>query len=517
MSGSAKHWLSLSGARGRTSASVLSDRRGATAVAFGVVAVVVIGFAGLATEAGRWYDVRRDMQDVADMAAIAAATRHQQVTQLSRPGGTLQGQGGTAGDQAIASARDVGRANAPSSDTAYFTSAMDVTFPTSSPGMPSGTYVKVDITRNERRLISSLFMAGSQQQIVVSSTAGVFTSGTACVLALGVGPSNPDVGLRIQGNTTNDSDTCVYASNALGANSININGTPTLNIAGLYSAGGCNTCGRYDTGGANALANGVDTGQPAIPDPFDYLNNILTPTKVATLDLSQHAANQRPCAGVPNNTVCNWTVDPTWMRQDATIGPYYVFTSDLVIGSGNGPQNVTLANGTYLFDGGGASKVASALRMTGGTLTCGSCTLIFLNAWKQGQGVSFDTAGTVSINGNATINLNAPTSGAFAGVLLWRMGKSDGSSEASGNGFGNAEVSIEGTVNSRLGGGVYVPRADLSWNGDSSMTAISDCLVLVAGSITLSGNNRTTGTSSEGCAAYNSGIVPRAMRVRLIN
>jgi hypothetical protein len=54
---------------------MLADRRGATAAFFGVAATVVVGFAGLAIEAGYWYGVRRDAQNAADAAAHAASVR----------------------------------------------------------------------------------------------------------------------------------------------------------------------------------------------------------------------------------------------------------------------------------------------------------------------------------------------------------------------------------------------------------------------------------------------------------
>src|SRR5208282_5538067 len=49
------------------------DRRGATALAFAVSAIVILGFAGLGTEVGIWYLVRRQAQGAADAASIAGA------------------------------------------------------------------------------------------------------------------------------------------------------------------------------------------------------------------------------------------------------------------------------------------------------------------------------------------------------------------------------------------------------------------------------------------------------------
>ena len=54
---------------------LFTDRRGATAVLFGISATVVIGMVGLGTEGGTWYLTKRDAQNAADTAAYAGATR----------------------------------------------------------------------------------------------------------------------------------------------------------------------------------------------------------------------------------------------------------------------------------------------------------------------------------------------------------------------------------------------------------------------------------------------------------
>src|SRR5579859_6941247 len=52
---------------------LVSDRRGATAIVVGIGMVGLLGFAGLGTEVGLWYLIKRTMHGAADSAAFSAA------------------------------------------------------------------------------------------------------------------------------------------------------------------------------------------------------------------------------------------------------------------------------------------------------------------------------------------------------------------------------------------------------------------------------------------------------------
>ncbi|MFN6999008.1 MAG: pilus assembly protein TadG-related protein, partial [Elioraea tepidiphila] len=56
----------------RTLARLFACRKGATAITFGAMATVLVGFAGIAVEGGSWYVARRAAQTAADTAAQAA-------------------------------------------------------------------------------------------------------------------------------------------------------------------------------------------------------------------------------------------------------------------------------------------------------------------------------------------------------------------------------------------------------------------------------------------------------------
>jgi Flp pilus assembly protein TadG len=472
------------------------DRRGATAAMFGVTLVVVVGFAGLATETGRWYDVVRDMQNAADMAAYAGARRIQDTFS-----GTVNL--GTAGAQTQAKwvARDV------SSKNGYPNSGANVVTPVT-PYNGQDRQIEVTITRQEPRLISRLFLSGANQQISVRAVAGIQVLSDACVLAL-------EAGLRLRGSLDIRAPDCVFASNSTANDSINVNGQPNIDVLSFTSNGGCNQCDRA-TLGAPATRGYTD-------DPLAWAANVALPSGNGW----NTGFTQPPNIGNGNT----WTVPA--MRQNAsfwnpTIGPadqpgepaypspapYYVFTSNVRVGTG---ETLILQSGTYFFDNG-----ASLTTLGDGKICLVACngsppvynpndppvlqtdrgvTLVFLRA-NNGR------PGDVSMNGGI-IQLQAPANGPYEGILLYRQAPT-GNTQAGGT--GGMEVVINGGADaSRVAGAIYAPRADLDFIGNSNVS--NGCLVLVAGYIDLGGN---TTSRAGACNILNPNIVPEISIVRLI-
>jgi hypothetical protein len=89
------------------------------------------------------------------------------------------------------------------------------------------------------------------------------------------------------------------------------------------------------------------------------------------------------------------------------------------------------------------------------------------NANISGTGVTiYIKAGTnVSINGNATMNLSAPTSGTYSGMLFF------------GDRTGTGGVSMNGTAASKLTGAVYFANQDVNYLGNFSGNG--DCTQVV--------------------------------------
>jgi hypothetical protein len=94
----------------------------------------------------------------------------------------------------------------------------------------------------------------------------------------------------------------------------------------------------------------------------------------------------------------------------------------------------------------------------------------------SGTGVTFVLMGSVNLSGNVTLNLSAPTSGPYSGLVFF--GDRDATLE---------NVQITGTSASVVQGAVYFPTGTLDYTGNSSTT--NGCTQVIANTITFSGNS----------------------------
>jgi hypothetical protein len=80
------------------------------------------------------------------------------------------------------------------------------------------------------------------------------------------------------------------------------------------------------------------------------------------------------------------------------------------------------------------------------------------------------------MHGNAVLDITAPTSGTYEGVLIYQDRRAP---------FG--ESHINGNSASRFEGGFYFPSRQLTFNGNTGMQ--TECLQLVARRLVFSGNS----------------------------
>jgi hypothetical protein len=99
------------------------------------------------------------------------------------------------------------------------------------------------------------------------------------------------------------------------------------------------------------------------------------------------------------------------------------------------------------------------------------------------------TVATVNMNGGATVNITAPTSGTYAGVMFYQ-------DRTATNVTTNQ---VNGNASSKFQGAIYMPKQDVQFSGSSGMN--THCLQIVSRRITMTGNNAIqndtcTGTGS---------------------
>ena len=455
--------------------SVRSDRRGATAVVFALGATALLGLVGFATEGGTWYLEKRHGQNAADAAATYGALAL--TNGSATPATDAQTWVRTTFSYSTAEAT-VTRGNYNSASKTFTASG-------------TGNAIKAAINRTPSRMFSGLFLA-ADPTITETAVALVNANGNACVLA-------KSGGLGFAGSTSINASNCSLASNATGSNAISFQGNKATVTGGtLISSGGCSNCGN---------SAGYMLYQPPTTDPY---------ASIQTLTIPPAAASTTKCQNMPalSGTVTlnsSYTYDggskmfcttsiTTGQGQNRTTTN---FSGDLTLNSGT---TLNLTPGTYIF-------YDASIKVNGGaTLQCSTCT-------PGGAGVTIiltgDTPnkiGTLSIDGGATVNLNAPATNsfnaAFNGVLFY-MDKN----ATRTNSCGNAPVSLAGNGNVHLTGGMYFPSVNVCYSGNvSSPNSATACTEIIGDSVTFTGNSTL---NIAGCSA-NGTAVAKTASVQLV-
>ncbi|MBS0409025.1 MAG: hypothetical protein JSR86_03840 [Proteobacteria bacterium] len=302
-----------------------------------------------------------------------------------------------------------------------------VTIQTPSSGAAANT-VTSTLSRNEARIFSALF-TNAPLVIRVNATAQFTTAANACVLALDPSASN---GVNFSGNTTSTFNNCVVMSDSIAASAVNVQGSAQMYVPCAYAVGGATlTSGAHLTGCAAA-----QTGMGPVGDPYAS-----TPIPVAS----------GPCLSSNGGSL--------------SPGRY--------CGGMSLKNHVTLQPGVYLIDGGTLSANANA------DVSGVGVTLIFLNS------------ASISLNGNSTFNISAPTTGTYAGFLM--IGDRTNT---------NVSNTINGTATSSMTGNIYFPAQDVSYLGN--FTGSNGCTHIVARTVQWTGNT-TVGVD---CSAYGMQTIP---------
>ncbi|MEJ0020220.1 MAG: pilus assembly protein TadG-related protein [Acetobacteraceae bacterium] len=449
---------------------------------FGATALLLIGFVALGTEAGNWYAVNATVQHAADAAAMAGAAARS-----------------ASGNMAVATAA--------ARQAAQFNGYGDgggtiVTVTDASTAYANSSAVRVQIEASIAPILLTLFSSATPA-VKVAAVGVVKDIGPACLLAT-------SGGLTIGANQ--HSYSCIYASNAAGADSIRVLSSVTGDgVYGYTTVGTCPTCGTlYSDRPAAAY-------QPSTTNPYkDIYNGVsaalaeLRPTidyeAVPPPSGSDYALVPVTAAGEFNGTTYAWQ----------TGRPLYVYTSDVVI---NANTTVTLVPGLYIFLG-------ASLRIEGGRVQC----------MKQPQGtVPCDAAdgvtiilaagqmtdpGRLVIGPGAEVALHSPATllavapnvpspyPLLNGMLFYRPATVDQGGDA-----GNPAVDISGSAGTHLLGGMYFPNAYVRYgaNYGQDPDAGSSCVVLVAATIDLT----TTPSSFPSGSQCTTTPTPRVRAVRL--
>ncbi|HLI13335.1 MAG TPA: pilus assembly protein TadG-related protein [Alphaproteobacteria bacterium] len=273
-------------------ARLLRDRSGAIALTTALMAMSLMGVAGLAVDAGNWYFTRRAMQTAADAAAIAGAR------DLAN---------GSSNSAVIASATNDAQLNGFSSANGATVSVVPVSSPQS---------VTVTISQPAQLLFSGLFLA-TAPTIQVVAQAGLINDGApVCMLTLSKTAAGASL---LNGNPSINAPGCSLVNDSTSSSALLVNGNVTIDTA--------KTCG---PGGYTANGNVTFSPPPskcsAMADP---LANLPAPSEA--------------------NGGCNFNNYSLNGTTSVTLSPG-IYCGGITI---NGTNKVTMQPGVYVMKNGG--------------------------------------------------------------------------------------------------------------------------------------------------------------------
>lgn len=303
--------------------------------------------------------------------------------------------------------------------------------------------VEVILQREQKLLLSTLFLGSAS--VTGRAVAKSGSPGDYCVIALDKVDSSA---VDINGSADINLGDCGVMANSSDPQALTVSGSSTL------TADFIEMVGEYSkTGAANLVVGQTITHSTAIDDPYK--------------------AVAMPAVGGCDHT--------KFKATDSTMSPG-VYCDGIDFGA---QAEVTMAPGTYIVDGGSVS-VNGGARVTGDGVT------IVLT------GTGSDYA-TVSINGGATVDLSAPTSGAMKGMVIYQ----DRSAPA------GVVNKLNGGSTTQFTGVLYFPSQEVQFTGGNS-TGPAGCTRIVAQTVSFSGN----ATIGNDCAG--TGVDPNRRRPYLV-
>lgn len=419
------------------SKSLTCDRRGASAITFGLLSPILVGVSGLGIDVTNWQLAKHDLQTTADVAAIAGAM-------------TLA-QGGDNADITATIIRELQRNGFIADGVERDISVAVVDSPELSADGSAKTNIELSVHTTGDLYFSGFFLP-SKPQISIASKSGVLEGGKGDICILGLDEWSPDT-VEFQG-TVDAAVNCAVAANSVDPASITAGGNAYLQTSSLQSYGG------FEFGSNTDIVSDVLWPYAArVIDPYGPAGRNLLPPTSSTCD---HQGK-------------------TMIKKKTTLQPGR-YCGELRINN----ADVTLAPGIYVIDGGD-------FKITGNSSLTGDGVTIVLT------GKSANQVGNMDIAGGTHLELTAPDENdleawslGYHGVLFFqdRIAQTYQGNNVQTN-------KLLGGSNAVLRGAVYFPSQSLTYSGGATLT--SGCLQLIAMQVSFQGNAALT-LDQESCA-----------------
>jgi len=402
--------------------------------------VFIMGLLGLVMDVGWGYYRKQVAQAAVDSAVLAAVTEASTGTSTTF---TCNSNGIACQDptpcssansnKIINAACQYGTVNGISPGNLYISAGI------TDPGVGASVSYWVKATAADIVLAGfTRMIGGSSLSIQAAALGGVVVTGTAggCIYALD--PSMP-AALQVGASSLTSSCGVYVNSSDLGAMKVN-GGNSFVDATG----GGINIVGSWTcTNGCAYVSPTPNTGVAPAADPLASL----------------------PQPTFSGCDYVNWTQTST--NASSTLNPG-VFCGGIKISGGT----VKLNAGTYILNGGGLSIQGN------GTSVNGSEVFFFNTSYGY-------TIGNLAISGAPSVNLTAPTSGTYQGILYFRDRSVCPSTNDAVTGNTNTVLSGSLYIHCANTGSSYVP-AVLMFSGQSTP---GHYVALVADTVKITGNS----------------------------
>lgn len=424
----------------------LEDVYGGAAIIMALMTPVIIGGLAFGAEIGGWELTKRQVQNAADVSAYAAGT---------------QVRSGADADTILAAATLIAEQSGyKGGEDGIVVESPPSTAPNAVDGSdPNGdsSYVYVTLTQTEERRFTKFFSNGDDISIQSAALAHVENGRPACVLALA---PNTSGAVTATGSTTVGLTGCDVASNSISSSAVTVGGSASLTTNCVSAVGGVSaSSGLNMTECSEAIENA-----PLTADPYRNVAHPTVPATCATgaeknklLTNTHGTGNPKPTSGGSSNL------------------------GDAYCGGGNIQGHTNFSAGVYVLKG-GSWRVNSTAELDGAGVT------LFLTC----NGPS-DCA-TLDINGGADIDLKAPTSGTYAGILVFFDRANAGSS------------TLNGGSNFSMVGAIYGAAHNIDFSGDTTSGSAGQCTQVIGYTVEFTGNSGfDTDCSASGTTAIMAG------------
>jgi Flp pilus assembly protein TadG len=425
-----------------------SRERGVVGIMFAVMAIVLVGFTGMAIDVGymRWQKSR--LQGAASAAAMGAL-RELELSQTDLE----------------AAGRNDAALNG-------FTNGQDNTTVTINNPPTLGNYsgdstaVEAIVTKTVPTFFMRIFSRNSVNISVRAVARTTTTQGSvgACIFALNPTAQNAfeisgsSVVTTACGVVVNSSNSKAFVNS--GGGELKLGNGAKIGVVGPGTDGD----GWVISGGSKVTD--LTTNQPESPVNIQTFND----------PLANISAPTTPVAGgvQHDNNGSTWNIDSGHMPTGNQLSPG-VYCGGISIQSTNG--TLTFSPGTYILAGGGLTINASQSTVAGSGVIFYNTRTSTSNTW--GCSKNNLNATKISINGGlgGSVTLTAPTSGSQTGVLFFE----------DRNLPQTLSNQITGGSYATFNGALYFKKSNLTFSGGS--TASNGYLVIVADTITISGTS----------------------------